>query len=226
MNPFVLTEQHLMLVVAAGAGLTAVGVLWLLVTAFRTHFLWGLGVLLVFPVLGVLYVLSYPARGGRPLALTLLGLQVAAVPYAINYYHQLYPDLSERDRIVDGERHLTLTGWDRTDYSVIAQKPDTVLLHMANPDVTDATLEHLKGLTHLRELDLNDTQVTDAGLAVLKGLPLTALHLKGTKVTDEGFRTHLMGLESLMDLDVRGTEVKSSTVREWKAAKPDRKALR
>ena len=36
--------------------------------------------------------------------------------------------------------------------------------------MTDAGLEHLKGLTQLRELNLNDTQVTDAGLEHLKGL--------------------------------------------------------
>src|SRR5262249_41792047 len=152
----------------AGAGLTAVGVVWLLVSAFRTHVLWGLGVLLLFPVMAVLYVLSCPARGGRPLALALLGVQVAAVPYAVNYYRIVYPDPGPRDKRVDGERHLTLTGWDRTDYAFIAQKPDAVVLQMANPDVTDATLENLRGLTHLRELDLNDTQVTDAGLAVLQ----------------------------------------------------------
>ena len=36
--------------------------------------------------------------------------------------------------------------------------------------VTDAGLEHLKGLSRLQELYLDGTQVTDAGLEHLKGL--------------------------------------------------------
>ena len=36
--------------------------------------------------------------------------------------------------------------------------------------MTDAGLEHLKGLTNLQSLDLTFTKVTDAGLEHLKGL--------------------------------------------------------
>ena len=36
--------------------------------------------------------------------------------------------------------------------------------------MTDAGLEHLKGLTQLQRLACGDTQVTDAGLEHLKGL--------------------------------------------------------
>ena len=57
--------------------------------------------------------------------------------------------------------------------------------------ITDAGLEqlteHLKGLTSLRSLDLNNTQVTDAGLEHLKGLTnLATLHLWNTPITDAG----------------------------------------
>jgi hypothetical protein len=56
--------------------------------------------------------------------------------------------------------------------------------------VTDAGLEHLKGLTQLQTLDLIDTQVTDGGLKHLKGLmQLRRLLLKGTRVTKEGVKT-------------------------------------
>jgi Leucine-rich repeat (LRR) protein len=45
----------------------------------------------------------------------------------------------------------------------------------------------LTGLTNLSVLDLQDTQVTDAGLEHLKGLPnLSVLSLQGTQVTDAG----------------------------------------
>jgi Leucine-rich repeat (LRR) protein len=48
-----------------------------------------------------------------------------------------------------------------------------------------AGLEHLKGLTQLRELSLNGTQVTDAGLEHLKGLSeLETLSLDDKRVTD------------------------------------------
>ena len=88
------------------------------------------------------------------------------------------------------------------------------MLQMANPDVTDQTLESLKGMKVLRELDLNGTQVTDAGLEILKELPaLAALRLARTKITDKGFRSALFAKESLMQLDLRETAVSHETVR-------------
>ena len=41
---------------------------------------------------------------------------------------------------------------------------------LPNTKVTDAALEHLKGLTKLQTLYLNGTRVTDVGLEHLKGL--------------------------------------------------------
>ena len=62
-----------------------------------------------------------------------------------------------------------------------------VEVRLGGRQVTDAGLEHLKGLTHLKILYLADTQVTDAGLEHLKGLTkLQLLWLFGTKVTVEG----------------------------------------
>ena len=43
--------------------------------------------------------------------------------------------------------------------------------------VTDAGLEHLKGLTQLHKLGLNNTKVSDAGLEHLNGL--TQLQMAG-----------------------------------------------
>jgi hypothetical protein len=60
-------------------------------------------------------------------------------------------------------------------------------LFLTGLPVTDAGLEHLKGLTQLQTLLLDNTAVTDAGLEHLKGLTqLKSLHLGGTKVTDAG----------------------------------------
>ncbi len=59
-------------------------------------------------------------------------------------------------------------------------------LYLCNTQVTDADLEHLKGLTNLRYLNLTNTQITDAGLEHLKGLSnLENLELDDTQVTAE-----------------------------------------
>ena len=95
------------------------------------------------------------------------------------------------------------------------------VLQMANsPDVTDQTLESLRGLKALKELDLNDTQMTDAGLVVLRDLPsLERLRLARTGVTDRGFRDALFDKDSLMQLDLQGTQVSHETMRAWRDAK-------
>jgi hypothetical protein len=122
--------------------------------------------------------------------------------------------------------HLTLTGWDRKSYSILAYKPEAVVLQMANPDVNDETLDYVKGMKDLQELDLNETGITDKGLAVLEGLPvLERLRVARTRITDQGFRDRLAGKESLMMLDVRGTEIKSETTKAWRDAKPGRRVM-
>ena len=56
-------------------------------------------------------------------------------------------------------------------------------------NVTEAALEHLKGLTNLKVLWLINTKVTDAGLEHLSGLTnLENLYVIGTKVSDEGVK--------------------------------------
>jgi Leucine-rich repeat (LRR) protein len=73
--------------------------------------------------------------------------------------------------------------------------------------VTDAGLEHLKGLGQLRQLEFRSTQVTDAGLEHLQGLKqLQWLALDETKVTDAGLE-HLQGLGQLRELQLNGTQV-------------------
>ncbi len=81
-------------------------------------------------------------------------------------------------------------------------------LRLTGTAVTDAGLVHLKGLTSLRDLQLGNTQITDAaGLAHLKGLTaLRQLLLFNTPVTDAGL-DHLKDLTSLVLLDLSGTKV-------------------
>jgi hypothetical protein len=62
-------------------------------------------------------------------------------------------------------------------------------LYLRCPQVTDAGLANLKGLGELQTLDLTGTKVTDAGLVQLEGLgqlQYLYLHRSFTKVTAAG----------------------------------------
>ena len=219
-------ERYLALVLIAGIAVAAIGFLWLVAVGFRTRLAWGVG-LLLFPPAALAFIPRNFRRTFAPTFLLLIGAGLIAAPYAINYVAEHWIDLGPRERVVDGELHVTLTGWDLKDYQVLRSRFDTVVLQMANADVTDATLEHLRELKLLRELDLNDTQITDAGLKVLAELPaLETLRLRNTKITDAGFKEHLFDKERLAELDLTGTEVASATLRAWKKLKEGRKALK
>lgn len=214
------------LVVLAAAALVALSAwIWLLIRAFKVRFLWGVGIFLL-PPLALLFIPSHWRRAWAPSLLLMLAAVAAAAPYGVNYYQQSFVDLGPREKIVNGEVHITLTGWDRKDYSILSQRPNTVVLQMANGDVTDQTLDYLKGMDSLRELDLNDSAVSDAALEVLAALPgLQELRLARTRITDAGFQKHLAAKESLRKLDLTGTDVKSKTKRDWKRAQADRAYL-
>jgi hypothetical protein len=217
-------ENYALYITLAGLAAMIVGWFWMLIRAFRHHLGSGLAIL-VLPPLAVLFGLRHWRKGLAPLTWIAVGFLLTAFPPA---YSLLVPiDLGPRETIVNGQRHITLTGWDRKDYGLLGSKNDVVVLQMANPDVTDQTLDKLKGMNELKDLDLNDTQITDAGLKVLKELPaLSSLRLKNTKITDQGFQDALGGKESLMQLDLTGTGVSHETVKAWREAKSGRRAMR
>jgi hypothetical protein len=218
-----MVEQYAFPVLVVGATLGLIGFLWLVVRAFRTRVWWGLGCLL-FPPLAIVFGATQFRKASAPMILFLVGILLIGGTFGVNYVLSHHVDLGPRDKLVDGERHLTLTGWDGTDYSVLQSRPDTVVLQMANPDVTDATLMHLQAMSKLRELDLNDTQVTDAGLPRLSQLPaLQILRLRKTKISDRAFREYLGDKDTLLEVDLRETEVASKTLREWKARQKERR---
>lgn len=221
--PQLMVEQYGVHLMTAGFALMAIGWLWLVVWAFRDKVGWGAAILL-FPPLALVYVVMRGGAVWAPAVVLALGLALTAFP---PLYTRLTPiDLGPRETIVEGERHLTLTGWDRKDYGFLGSKSDAVVVQMANPDVDDATLTSLRGFDKLRELDLSDTKVTDEGLKLVKDLPaLTSLRLAGTRITDSGFKAELAAKESLQRLDLTGTAVAPETVEAWKAAKPGRRAM-
>jgi hypothetical protein len=165
-------------------------------------------------------------RLGLPLLVGSVGLAAIVGP-AIYTRAILEVDLGPRERWVDGELHLTLTGWDGDSYAFLERRPETVVLQMANGDVTDATLEYLRGKKLLRELDLNDAQITDDGLERLADLQsIEVLRLRGTNITDAGFRQYLMPRERLRQVDLRQTAVEPESIDQWRALATGRRALR
>jgi hypothetical protein len=198
--------------------------IWLIARAFLQRRAWGWSSLLL-PPAGLVFAARHRRRGAAPILLFVLAIVLAAVPAIYILCVQL--DLGPRDKLVDGKRHVTLTGWDRGDYSILSLIKDASVLQMANPDVTDAVVAKLKDMRQLRELDLDRTQVTDAGLEALKRLPVLAkLRLGSTKITDKGFRESLSAKDSLMELNLQHTQVSADTVKAWHDAVPGRRAMR
>jgi len=217
-------ERYLPAIFLVGVAFTTLGALVLLVQAFRQRWWWGL-LLIVFPPAALVFVVKHPRKSAVAAGMIGFGTLLAAVTPAINRLTLV--DLGPLERRVDGELHLTLTGWDRKDYSVLRGKPETVVLQMANPDVDDRTLENLAGMTLLRELDLNGTLVGDAGLRNLRPLQkLETLRLRDTRVTDAGLRESLFAIGSLKRLDLRGTSVGPEAVKEWTDGKAGRRVMR
>ncbi len=84
-------------------------------------------------------------------------------------------------------------------------------IDLSQTKITDIGLEHLKGLTNVRELSLRYAEyVTDSGVAHIKHWEdLERLSLHGTKVTSRVFG-HLASLTSLKNLDIGHTEITDS----------------
>ncbi len=209
--------------VIGGFALVVVSYIWLVALAYIRSTKSGVIATIFFPF-AYFSGLRHWKTGRWPLAVFVLGIVSAGFP---PIYSRLTPvDLGPRERIVNGELHVTLTGWDKTDYSILTRKPEIVVLQMANSDVNDTTIGYLKNMKKLRDLDLNHTAVTDACLPVLASLPaLEGVKLSQTKVTDEGFSKSLMQSASLKNLDLRGTQVSKDVGHEWRDAKPGRRVM-
>jgi Leucine-rich repeat (LRR) protein len=74
-------------------------------------------------------------------------------------------------------------------------------------NVSDAGLAHLKGMNGIEQLDLSDEPITDAGLTHLSGLrTLRSLSVSNSPVTDAGL-ARLRGLNRLENLSLPQTKV-------------------
>jgi hypothetical protein len=74
-----------------------------------------------------------------------------------------------------------------SDLRFVGDLTDLKQLSLDDTDITDDGLRHLQGLTQLIQLSLKDCNITDAGLEPLKRLTgVKYINLRGTKVTEAG----------------------------------------
>lgn len=211
-------------ILIGGIAVCGIGFLWLVRRAFGTSRCWGIGVFLFAP-LGLLYAVRHRGRALGPFLVMLLGGAVMASPVVINRIYQPPKEAVTEDK--NGEKRGTLTGATETEVvAFLKANRDSAVLQMANrADVTDAVLiEHVAGMPNLRELDLNDTPVTDEGLAVLASLPkLEKLRIARSKATAAGVAKHVLASPTILEIDVGGLNVPGKALRDWKNADPGRR---
>jgi hypothetical protein len=88
----------------------------------------------------------------------------------------------------------------------LAKLPEIEWIGLHASDITEADLEHLKGLTKLRRLGLVDTRLNDAGLKRLEGMTsLEMLYLNENPITDAGLE-NLRKLTKLRELGLGQTK--------------------
>lgn len=104
-------------------------------------------------------------------------------------------------------------------YSDLGSLRNLCELNLQDTQLTDAELEHLKVLTSLQVLRLENTQVTDIGLQHLKGMKnLHYLGLQRTQTSDVGLQ-HLEGLTNLSELRLDRTKVTDAGLEHLKGLK-------
>jgi hypothetical protein len=209
-----------------GSLLMAIGSIWLLVRAFQTSWVWGL-VLLLVPLLGhLIFFFAHFKKALLPTLITFFGMGLCATPVynLLNRPPIQTTGQEEQKQIKDQtgevktEMRITLTGAKREEYAKLWKQDQYAVIQWANKDVTDEDTVSLEAMKQLREIDLNDTQITDKTLEILGSLKtLEIVRIARTKATPEGVEKFLLGLPKVKEIDVRGLKVPSKTMRDWKA---------
>ena len=183
---------------AVGAAMVAIGLLWLLIVAFRSGFI---------------------TKALVPVFVVLLG---AGVAIAIPVYNRLNPPPIQATAQVFGDS-ITITGAKKSELGVVLGHKEWKTIQAANSGLTDEELAGLDGMTELEFIDLNDNPaVTDATLERLLKLPkLTKLYMAKTKVSGESVKKLILDNPEckLTEIDFRGLTppVAGKSLREWQA---------
>ena len=91
-----------------------------------------------------------------------------------------------------------------------------VSFYLSSKPIGDTQIANLNSIPKVIWLNLAGTDVTDAGLKQLAGLPLKKLHLERTKIGDEGLK-HLKGATQLTYLNLYGTQVTDAGLKHIKS---------
>jgi hypothetical protein len=127
------------------------------------------------------------------------------------------------------EVEFQLSGRGLTDEGLVhvaALENNVVTLHLDNTKITSAGLAHLKGLTKLRRLHLERTEVGDEGIQNLQGLTeLEYLNLYATNITDKSLLV-IQGLKKLKHLYLWQTDVSDEAVLALEEKLPELRVVR
>jgi Leucine-rich repeat (LRR) protein len=101
----------------------------------------------------------------------------------------------------------------------LAKLPEIEWIGLHLSDISEADLEHLKGLTKLRRLGLADVKLTDAGLKRIEDLTtLEILFLMENPITDAGL-DHLQKMTKLKELGLGQTGITDAGLERLKTFK-------
>jgi hypothetical protein len=140
---------------------------------------------------------------------------------AWDYYGPTLIPESQRHRFTVWDRNINidLTSTPTTDDDLILLREQFHLVdqELGFTRISDAGLEHLKGLPNLDVLDFDGTAITDDGLKELKGLTkLVGLNLADTAISDSGLE-HLKAFKNLKYLKLRRTHITDAGIEHLKA---------
>src|SRR5262249_61460329 len=99
-------------------------------------------------------------------------------------------------------------------------------LNLSETEVSDTGLAELRGMTRLESLELRSTSVTDAGMVHLNGLTgLERLDVRDTPVTGAGL-ARLKGLAGLKELWLTAMQANKADIVELQRALPGLKIVK
>lgn len=105
------------------------------------------------------------------------------------------------------------------DLAHIAMFPSLERLYLRETKASDAGMQNLRNLRHLKALYLSKTRITDASIEIISRFSeLETLRLVDDDITNAGI-AKLAVLEHLQELDVRGTKVTDNGLKPFSGRK-------
>lgn len=199
-------EKLTLPLLAVGGVLLFVGLLWLLIVAFRTGFL---------------------KKALLPVLVVVVGVAVALF---IPVYNKLYPPPVQTTAQVFGDG-ITITGAKKEQLGVVmghkGWKTIQAASRPAEPlNLTDDELAGLDGMTELEWINLNGNPVTDATLERLVKLPkLTKIYVARTKITPDALKRLIFdnAETKVTEIDISDLNVPGKAARDWENGKKGRR---